>query len=91
MACGVPMIISVSGEARRLVERAKAGIGIEPENVDQLIQGIRSLRDSQEKREALGYNGARFVTEEFDRNRVAARYIRHLKRFDLAVPHISKA
>lgn len=91
MACGVPMIISVSGEARSLVERAKAGIGIEPENVEQLIQAIRSLQDSHEKREALGQNGARFVKEEFDRIRVASRYIRHLKRLEHSVPQTVNA
>jgi glycosyltransferase involved in cell wall biosynthesis len=86
MACGVPIVISVNGEARRLVERAKAGIGIEPESVDQLEQAIRDLHASQEQRDMLGYNGARFVKAEFDRLSVASRYIRHLKRFDLVAP-----
>lgn len=91
MACGVPIIISVSGEARRLVEQAKAGVSIEPENVDQLEDAIRDLYSSRETREQLGYNGARFVKEEFDRLNVASRYIRHLRRFDQAAPVTVKA
>ena len=86
MACGVPMIISVNGEARRLVERAKAGLGIEPESADHMEQAIRELHASREKGETMGRNGARFVKEEFDRLRVASRYIRHLKHFAQATP-----
>ena len=65
MAAARPIILGVGGEARALLERAGAGIAIEPENAEELAQTILDLRAKSQLRAALGENGRRFVDREF--------------------------
>jgi colanic acid biosynthesis glycosyl transferase WcaI len=68
------MIVSVDGDARQEVERAGAGIFVEPENVLELIQAIQKLADNPGLREELGINGRRYVEAHYPRNVLARRY-----------------
>ncbi len=79
MACGKPIIVGASGETRNLViEKAKAGIDFEPENVQGLIDCIDRMYSDPELRKSLGENGRVFVTAEFSRAAKAAEYLRVL-------------
>jgi colanic acid biosynthesis glycosyl transferase WcaI len=63
MASGRPVIGSAeagSGVAR-LIERADAGIRIDPENVHQLIDAINFLRDHPAEREHMGRRGRAYA------------------------------
>jgi glycosyltransferase involved in cell wall biosynthesis len=75
MSCARPVILGVDGQAREIVERAQAGIFIEPENPQALIDVILRLRVDRELREALGQNGRRYIVERYSRQRTAAAYI----------------
>lgn len=79
MGCGRPIICGVDGETWELVERAKAGIYVEPENVIQMKEVILNLYENRKLIEELGSNGRRFVVENFDRKKLAERYERVLK------------
>lgn len=85
MAVGRPLLLGVDGEARRLLERARAGIAIEPENVAQLVAAIRDLQRDSPRCLALGQNGREFVHREFLRERLALEYAELLER-QAAVP-----
>jgi glycosyltransferase involved in cell wall biosynthesis len=80
MAVGRPLLLGVEGEARLLLERARAGIAIEPENVSQLVSGIRELQGDTARSKTLGQNGREFVSREFLRERLALEYAEVLKR-----------
>ena len=80
MAVGRPLLLGVDGEARRLLDRARAGIGIEPENVPQLVAAIRDLQRDPARCHALGQNGREFVSREFLRERLAVEYAALLER-----------
>ncbi len=80
MAGGRPIILGVEGEARALLERARAGIGIAPESAEQLAAAIRRLRDDAALAAQLGENGRAFVRQEFRRETLAARYLELLER-----------
>ncbi len=75
MAAARPIILGVGGEARALLERAGAGIAIEPENAEELAQTILDLRAKSQLRAALGESGRRFVDREFRRAALAQRYL----------------
>jgi len=75
MALGRPMIVSVGGEAQRVVEREDAGVCVEPENVEEMIEAIRDLKESPEKREKLGEKAKEYVWEEFSRPALADKYL----------------
>ena len=70
-ACGLPVILAVDGEARELLEKAHAGIHVEPENPSQLADAIVQLRDYPELCKAYGRNGRDFVVRNYDRKRLA--------------------
>jgi len=75
MACGKPIIVGAEGETRALiVEKAKAGIGFEPESPGGLIESIAALYDKPELRKKLGENGRTYVTNEFSRALKADQY-----------------
>ena len=80
MSAGRPIILGVEGEARALLERARAGIGIAPENAEQLAAAIRRLQEDTALAAQLGENGRAYVQREFRREDLAARYLELLKR-----------
>ncbi len=83
MAVGRPILLGVDGEARRLLERAGAGIPIEPENSGDLATAIRALERDPARCRALGESGRRFVAREFLREQLAAEYSLLLERVAL--------
>ena len=80
MAVGRPIILGVEGEARALVERAGAGVSIEPESAPQLAAAIRALAADPALCRQFGESGRRFVQREFLRETLAARYSELLAR-----------
>jgi len=80
MACARPVILGVDGQARAIVEQARAGIFIEPENVAALVEAIKLLREDTTLRETMGSNGRRHILEHFSRQNKAAAYIEVLNR-----------
>jgi len=80
MAVGRPIVLGVEGEASGLLERARAGICVEPENAAQLAATIRALADDPQRCQQLGENGRRFAVTEFLRDGLAARYLKLLGR-----------
>ncbi len=79
MAVGRPIVLGVTGEARRLLESAGAGIAIAPESVDDLVAAIKHLRANPAICNSMGERGRQFVRREFHRPALAARYARLLE------------
>jgi glycosyltransferase involved in cell wall biosynthesis len=79
MGAGCPVICSVEGEAARLIEKAEAGLPIEPENVEALIEAIKRLRSDAELRGRMSDNGQRFVTTHYLRSTLAEEYLKALE------------
>jgi len=78
MAMAKPIILGVDGEARQIVEKAEAGIFVEPENEEELEKAILSLYKNKNKREIIGKNGRNFVEKYFDRDKLANDYLKIL-------------
>ncbi len=74
MAMERPILISVDGESRKLVEQAQAGLFCPPENPEEMKAKILYLKQNPQVRQRLGSSGRRFVEEHFDRNKLADRY-----------------
>lgn len=74
MAMNRPIIISVDGEARKLVEDARAGVFSEPEKPTALKEKIEYLLANPEIRLELGKNGRDYVNKKFNRNVLADSY-----------------
>jgi glycosyltransferase involved in cell wall biosynthesis len=80
MSCGRPVILGVDGQARAIMEEARAGLVIEPENSDALVRAIRHLEANRDLARALGQNGREHIVEKFSRRQTSERYIRVLEQ-----------
>jgi glycosyltransferase involved in cell wall biosynthesis len=76
MAMRRPIILGVDGECRRIIEAANCGICIEPENSQQLAQAVLELFNSSELSETLGNNGRNVLEKNYDRNKLAKKYLK---------------
>ena len=76
----VPVILGVDGQARAILEEARGGLVIEPENSDALVDAIRDLASNREAARALGKNGREYIVRKFSRHQTAEKYIRVLER-----------
>ncbi len=75
MVCKKPIIVAIDGAARELVETARAGVFVEPENPKQLMDAVIALADNQDERDRLGENGSLYVQEHFSRETLAKAYL----------------
>lgn len=80
MGMSRPILISVDGEARRLVESAGAGLFAEPEKPQKLMETINILLNDPQQRGQMGKRGRKYVEEYFDRNKLADSYLDLLKK-----------
>jgi len=82
MAMARPIIISVDGEARKLVvDQAQAGLFAMPEQPLALQRQIEQLAADLKLRAQLGANGRRFVETYFDRNKLADDFLELLRKW----------
>jgi glycosyltransferase involved in cell wall biosynthesis len=88
MSCGKPLILGVNGQARRILEAARAGLVIEPENPAGLCEAIAKLRTHEYLRESFGQNGRQYITQNLSRERTAAEYLKILQ--ELMEPRSSR-
>ncbi len=89
MSCACPVILGVDGQARAILEEARGGLVIEPENSDALVEAIRYLAANREAARALGKNGREYVVRNFSRRQTAEKYIRVLEHL-LNLPERSR-
>jgi glycosyltransferase involved in cell wall biosynthesis len=79
LSCAKPVILGVEGQARQLMEAARGGIAIEPENTDALVRAMERLENAQEEREAMGRSGRTYVLERCSRGSTAKAYLEVLE------------
>ena len=78
MSCGRPVILGVEGQAQEIVEAARAGICIEPENPQHLAAAILQLKSDPQLSRTLGINGREFIVRNMSREQTAHDYERVL-------------
>ena len=74
MAMRKPIVLGVEGESRDIIERADSGVAIPPEDASALCDAVIQLSNAELAAEK-GNNGKVFVSEYFDRNKLAERYL----------------
>jgi glycosyltransferase involved in cell wall biosynthesis len=70
-----PILLNVAGEARHIVEAARAGVYVPSGDVPALAQAVRTLAGQTKELELMGQRGREYVLENFDRRVLAQRYI----------------
>jgi hypothetical protein len=79
MGMGLPVLHGVAGESAAIVEREGVGIVFEPENVDQLVEGLLRLKGDAALRARLR-EAALAGAQRYDRGVLAKRMLACLKR-----------
>ncbi len=74
MSSAKPIILAIDGVARELVEKAQAGIYVEPENVDQFKEAVLHLYNNRHLLDKLGENGYQYVKKHFSRYVLSEEY-----------------
>lgn len=76
MACERPVLVTIDGITRQLIEDAACGLYAEPENMEAFRRAVDEFckMDKDELR-TLGKNGFSFVQENFDREKLAKKYL----------------
>lgn len=80
MAVGRPVLLSVDGEAREILEDANAGLYYPAEDAVALVDQIKRLMDDPSAAERMGARGREYVKKNFDRSRQARKMVRFLER-----------
>jgi len=73
-AMAKPIILGVEGHAVDLVQKANAGICIEPENAEQLFTAVVKLAEDPELCRSLGRSGHEYIVKHYDRDSIARDY-----------------
>lgn len=80
MSCARPVILAVEGQAREIIEDAHAGIVIEPENPDALVQAIHLLEQHPDSGAKFGKSGQEYIVAKFSRAGTAQKYVEVLEK-----------
>lgn len=80
MSCARPVVLGVDGQARKILEEARGGVAIEPENADALVSAVSALAANRDIAREMGRNGREHMIRKFSRQETAARYIHVLQR-----------
>ncbi|MHC4131439.1 MAG: glycosyltransferase family 4 protein [Planctomycetota bacterium] len=75
MATGRPILMGIRGDARELVEKAKAGLPFEPENPRSLADAVKKFRSMpREQLDQMGDNGKEFYKQNLAFDIAARKY-----------------
>jgi len=79
-SCKKPVLMAIDGVSRELVNQARAGTYVEPENTEEYNRIIRDYITSPDRLIMEGENGYRFAKENFDRQVLAIRYLDEINK-----------
>ncbi|HVZ91983.1 MAG TPA: glycosyltransferase family 4 protein [Rhizomicrobium sp.] len=73
-----PLVIGAEGIAADLVESHRAGLAVEPENLEALIEAIERLRRNPALAQSM-QSGCRALADDFSRDKFAAQMLDEIK------------
>jgi colanic acid biosynthesis glycosyl transferase WcaI len=80
-ACGRPVLLSIDGEAREIIESVEGGIFIPPEDPAKMAEALIKLRDSPTEITAMGEKGLIYTRQNHSRASLAEKLILHLENY----------
>lgn len=81
MSCRKPVLVTIDGITRALIETAQCGFYAEAENVEAFQRTVqRFLAMSKTELQNFGENGYNYVKQYFDREELALKYLELIKK-----------
>jgi colanic acid biosynthesis glycosyl transferase WcaI len=78
-ACQRPLLLSIDGEARALLDEAGGGIYIPPEDVQGLVRAVQDLKANPVLGAKMGERGRCYTVRHFSRQSQAEILLQHLQ------------
>jgi glycosyltransferase involved in cell wall biosynthesis len=78
-SCSRPVLLGVDGEARELMEDAKAGVFIPPEDTQALVSALQEMKNDPVARAQMGENGREFTVQKYSRQAQAGKLAKLLE------------
>jgi glycosyltransferase involved in cell wall biosynthesis len=75
MAAGRPMILSIDGVIREVVEAAGCGIFASPGNAREIAKAIRKLAADTDQSREMGLKGRKYLEENFSRTVIGDKLV----------------
>lgn len=80
LAMGKPILLGVDGEARELfIEKGNGGLFFTPEDANELAEKVLYLNANRNEISILGDNGKKFVSINFNREKIAKLFFEKLE------------
>lgn len=79
MASEKPVLLIAEGEAAQIVNEANAGLTFAPDDIEGFVNGLLKLCNDSESGRAMGMNGRKAVTQNFNRKIIISRFIDYLE------------
>ena len=81
--CKRPIIMGVDGFAKKLVMDAEAGLDMQPENAESLVECVKSLVEDPALRCKLGENAYNNIAKVYNRDQQAEDYLRIIEKVEV--------
>lgn len=81
MGCQTPILMAIDGISRKLVEDARAGLYVEPENPIDFEEKLRWMMSHPEQAREMGKSGYAYAKANMHRSVLGKRYLDHLLKF----------
>lgn len=81
MACGKPVVSTLSGSIPEIVKNRSTGILVQPNDPHGLESALQELVLDKQKRDIFGSNGRKWVLEQFEADKVAQHLAEIFDRF----------
>lgn len=75
LACGIPIVASLEGEAADILNESKAALVVKPDNVEEIKAAILKLYTDNDLYYELKKNGPSFVACNYSRKILAEKYL----------------
>ncbi|MCK4662707.1 MAG: glycosyltransferase family 4 protein [Bacteroidales bacterium] len=79
MSCKKPILLAIDGVSRKLIEDAECGFYVEPENINYIVNGIKTAMIDKNKLLLMGVNGYNYAKKYFDRTVLSNKYLQSLE------------
>lgn len=80
MSCKKPIFMAIDGVSRELLDKAGAGVFVEPENPRDFADKVLTYLGNQELLKKQGESGYQYAKQNFDRSFLALKYLEELKK-----------
>jgi glycosyltransferase involved in cell wall biosynthesis len=75
----LPIVLSVEGEAQKLIEASGGGICVEPENAEQIAEAVLKIHDDKDFAKELGRRGREYVQQYYSREVIVESFEKKLE------------